>query len=132
MPTSTHELLALAKQLQTQSGSEACLRGAISRAYYAALHATKDVFDARPRLGEESSHAEIISRAVVYSKSLNPGRQAAIQIAQIMPKIRRTRNRADYELSADIDSGLSQGVIERAEAVLTLCDEIKTKRASGA
>lgn len=133
MPTSTRELLALAKRLQQQKGDEATRRCAVSRAYYAALHETDCVFEKRDadfRLDGESSHAEIISRATIYGNGVNPGRDGARNIAQILSKLRRARNKADYKLEQGVDAAECSDVITRAEQVLAHCQEVLSKRQS--
>lgn len=128
MPVSTHDLFHLAQRLQDGATTETDLRAAISRAYYAGLHAVAETFDARERMGDESSHAEIIGRAKAHGNTLEPGRQAAIQIAQHLSKMRRTRNDADYKLDLSFTDSDSQGIIDRAELVLSLCREVVSKR----
>lgn len=132
MPVSTRDLFQLAQRLQQGATTEADLRAAISRAYYSGLHAVAETFDARDRMGTESSHAEIIGRAKAYGSTLEPGRQAAIQIAQHLSKMRRTRNDADYALDLSFTDSDSQGIIERAELILALCQDIRSKRCSTA
>ena len=129
MPCKPRELLALAKSLQASKGSEAFERCAVSRAYYAALHEVDATFIQRAefRIDGESSHREIISRATVYGNSLNPGRTEAGQVAQIMTRLRRARNKADYELEKAFSPKEAEEVLSRAEFVLNLCDTVCTK-----
>lgn len=128
MPVNTHDLFQLAQRLQQGATTEADLRAAISRAYYAGLHAVAETFDARERMGDESSHAEIIGRAKAHGNTLEPGRQAANQIAQHLSKMRRTRNDADYKLDLSFNESDSQGIIDRAALVLSLCQDVISKR----
>lgn len=132
MPSSPRDLLVLAKTLQLSRSNEASLRAAISRAYYAALHETESTFAPRSRIGAESSHAEIIGRAVAYGNGPNPGRTDANNIAMLLPKLRRTRNKADYELVKTVLPEESEYVIGRAELIVQWCESIRTKQAGAA
>ena len=129
MPCKPRELLALAKSLQASKGSEAVERCAVSRAYYAALHEVDATFIQRAefRVDGESSHREIISRATVYGNSLSPGRTEAGQVAQMMTRLRRARNKADYELDKAFPAKDAAEILTRAELVLNLCDTVSTK-----
>jgi uncharacterized protein (UPF0332 family) len=131
MSVSPLEILNLAKTLQGFSKAEANARCVISRAYYAALHRVEITFEKRAdqyRVDGESSHQEIISRAKVYGSNLNPGRTSAAEIAKMMPKMRRTRNSADYELAIQLPTEQVADTVARAERVFALCDEIEKKR----
>lgn len=131
MSVSPPDFLALATRLNTQGCDEITRRCVVSRAYYAALHAVANTFDARPQeVGEqgESSHARVIGRARTYANTLNPGRTNAAQIAKLMPKLRRTRNRADYELDDEFSAQDCDDVALRAATILALCDEVARVR----
>ena len=133
MPTSPPELLALALQLNV--ADETSRRCAVSRAYYATLHAVDQTFERQPgaaRQDGESSHAEIIGRAIAYGNGLNPGRTSAQTIAQVMPRLRRLRNRADYKIADAFDQFDSDGMLARAAKVLEACADVVAKRASAA
>jgi uncharacterized protein (UPF0332 family) len=132
MPTSLHEILALAERLHEMRESEATARSAVSRAYYAALHATKNTFDARPRFGDESSHAEIIGRATAYGSAVHPGRTEANQIAMWLPRLRRLRNKADYDLESELSHDDAHGHLARVKLILESCDAIQRKRREAA
>lgn len=128
MPISPSDLLRLARQLGQQADDEACVRAAVSRAYYAGLHATEQTFPGRERIGNESSHAEIIGRATAHGKGLNPARSAAAQIAMKLSRLRRLRNAADYDLG---DQSLSaqecEVVLLRSQEVIDLCQTVAQK-----
>ncbi len=120
------DLLQLSKQLMTlNSGKdESVKRCVVSRAYYAALHAVDLTFPKKiPRMNGESSHAEIIGRAVARGNQIAAGRMSAKTIANMMAKLRRFRNFADYNISEEIDDGDYIDIVARAEKVLKLCDE---------
>lgn len=128
------DILRLSKQLHSlnQDAEESWKRCIVSRAYYAALHAVERTFDQGARIAGESSHAEVIGRAVAYGNQVVPGRGYARTIAQMLPKLRRLRNRADYHLNDSIDESEYSDVIVRAEKVLSLCENVETARCSSA
>jgi uncharacterized protein (UPF0332 family) len=128
MPITLHEIMELAERLHAMEQSEVVSRSAVSRAYYAALHATKGTFPARQRVDGESSHAEIIGRAKAYGNSIEPGRSEANRIAMWMPRLRSGRNLADYDLEMDLSPKDAAGHLERARLILGMCDDIVRKR----
>ena len=131
MSVSPLDILNLAKTLNVASGDEATCRCVVSRAYYAALHIVENTFERREnqyRVDGESSHQEIISRAKVYGSALNPGRTSAAEIAKMMPRLRRTRNSADYDLDENYSLEVSGDAVVRAERIFALCEDIATRR----
>ena len=130
MPTTLHEIMQLAERLHAMEQTEVISRTAVSRAYYAALHATKGTFPPRQRVDGESSHAEIIGRAKAYGNSLEPGRSEANQIALWMPRLRSVRNLADYDLEKELSFKDTAGHLERARLILGMCDDIVRKRSA--
>lgn len=132
MPVSPAEILQLSRELQAMDGSEVLQRCVISRAYYATLHATDLTFprtEGSVRIDGESSHAEIISRAVVFGKSVKLGRTSAALVAQALPRLRKFRNHADYRLHEPLSAREYADVVVRAERVLQLCEDVVQKRA---
>lgn len=133
MPSSPAELLQLSKELFALKKDETWQRCVVSRAYYSTLHATDATFprtERSVRIDGESSHAEIIGRAVVYGKSLQPGRSNANQIAQALPRLRRFRNLADYRLEEALSEREYSDVLLRAERVLNLCADVERLRSA--
>jgi hypothetical protein len=133
MSTSPSDLLSLAVRLKLGPDDEATRRCIVSRAYYASLHAVDQTFAQQPGAGRrdgESSHAEIISRATTYGNGLNPGRSEARNIAQVLPGLRRLRNRADYRVEEGFSESDCHGVMQRAALVLELCEAVAAKRAA--
>ncbi|WGT64436.1 hypothetical protein [Variovorax paradoxus] len=125
--------MQLSKDLVALGGNETWQRCVISRAYYASLHATNETFprnvgDVRP--DHESSHAEIINRAVRYGKSFDPGRTDASQIAQALPRLRKLRNFADYDLDEALSAKEYEDGLRRAEKILNHCSEVVRLRAA--
>jgi len=132
MSCNSHDLLALAKKIQGLNlDDEAANRCVTSRAYYAALHEVAATFEERAsefRVDGESSHREIISRAAVYGTKTLPGRGSAAAIAKIVTRLRRERNKADYNIGESYPPQSSDDVLVRSEQVLTLCHEVRNKR----
>lgn len=129
MPVQPIDLLELSKQLMVlNSGQddECIKRCVVSRAYYAALHAVDTTFskaDVNARVNGESSHAEIIGRAVARGNQVAVGRTSARTIANMMPRLRRFRNSADYKISENFNDQEYLDVVARAQRVLDLCNE---------
>lgn len=128
MPVQPFDLLQLSKQLMTlNAGQDECVkRCVVSRAYYAALHAVDLTFakaEISARVDGESSHAEIIGRAVARGNQVAVGRTSARTIANMMPRLRRFRNAADYRISENIDEREYLDVVARAQKVLDLCND---------
>ena len=128
MSCEPYHLLELAERLGEDSeASEVQLRCAVSRAYYAALHSVFCVFpklEDDVRIDGESSHAEIIGRVKKYGNSLQPGRTAAASVAKKLPRLRRERNTADYDLEEEIAREAVLEIIERVTGGLHGCEEV--------
>lgn len=130
MSVSPRDVLNLALTLQGAAENEATSRCVVSRAYYAALHCVEQTFEKRDgqfKVDGESSHQEIITRALVYGRTLSPGRTSASEIAKMMPRLRRTRNQADYDIAGPHDSGVGQDTVIRAARIFELCEDVKLK-----
>lgn len=131
MATAPGDLLRLSEELLTSDADEVRRRCVISRAYYAALHATGATFSApvnEVRNPNESSHSRIINRAVAYGAAAKPGRSAASEIAKILPRIRRVRNKADYELDTVVEPDDCTQLTVRVKKVLSLCADVERLR----
>lgn len=114
---------------------ESVKRCVVSRAYYAALHAVDLTFskaEVSARLNGESSHAEIIGRALARGNQIAVGRTSARTIANMMPRLRRFRNAADYKISENIDEREYLDVVARAQKVLNLCNEFNAANTADA
>lgn len=126
MPIQPSDLLRLSRQLaDLGAGVDECVKRCIvSRAYYAALHSVDAAFPAvnsHGRVDGESSHAEIIGRAVACGNRVAPGRTSARTIANMMPRLRRFRNAADYKLDRELDEREYLDLLDRVERILSLC-----------
>lgn len=133
MTCSPRNLFELAERIKSFDSSEAGIRCVVSRAYYAALHQVDSTFKKREdqfRVDGESSHAEIISRALVYGRSTLPGRGMAAVIAKEMTRLRRERNIADYKFTNVFPIAEAENIVIRTARVLDMCDEIIKKAPS--
>jgi hypothetical protein len=133
MPCSPRDLLDLAIAQCAAASKEAEHRCVMSRAYYAALHEVANVFDARKTLSTvagESTHQQIIGCAKAYSNNNNPGRMYAAEIAKLMPRLRRARNVADYDLNDEIQPSASRDMLDRVSKILSLCNDVQRLRSS--
>lgn len=131
MPTNPDELLKFAQKIHSEAADEPAFRAVVSRSYYAALHCVKQTFEPRntsANLKQESSHEEIIGRAEVYGKGLNPGRVQAGTIAITLKKFKRMRVVSDYELNQAIGITESNEARTRCERLFKLCSEIEQRR----
>lgn len=122
------DILAVSKALAS-SGLEPDLRSSISRAYYAAFHsvlrALPDEFE--PDTRSASSHEAVVSSAKAYSRTFRPGRTAAAGIADALPRLKKRRKTADYELDEDVNNPDAQSAIALAEKIITLANDLSSK-----
>lgn len=129
MSVSPGDLMTTARNL-AGSAAEADQRSAISRAYYAAFHATDSVLPEAlvPNEHYGSSHEALISAVGEFGRSFSPGRTEAAQISRALPALKRMRVRADYQIKAEMapeDVGLA---LNRAASILTLAADIERKK----
>lgn len=135
MPVEALEFLRVAKRLLEGSPGEIDRRCSISRAYYAALHTLDLTLPAGAagtgpgRADGESTHMVIIDRARQLGVSRLPGNSAAVQLARLMTKLRRSRNEADYDLKLTIGSRETEDFMARVDKALSLCDDVTRLRA---
>lgn len=123
------DLFGFANKLNEPPTDEVTRRCVVSRAYYSALHTVNSVFEkVKPAADGESSHAEIIGRVKTYSNQQLPGRMYASEIAKAMPKLRRLRNRADYELDDSFEQPICDEYLARVSEVLARCDDVLRMR----
>lgn len=128
MPTSASDIFELAQHIQATRLNEAGRRSATSRAYYAAMHRTLEVFGKPASRGDhESTHKAVVRMVSETAKAPGPVRGEASRIAQQLDLLRRRRNDADYELAPDFDKAQCQDCFARAQRLLDLCHEAKTK-----
>lgn len=129
------DILRLAASLRDMKPEEEVItRSAISRAYYSALHCVDVTFPHETgvyRASGVSSHEDVILRALTYSRDIgNPGNRYAAMVAKEMPKLRRFRNFADYELEETIESAEAGNIVRRVEKVIECCADVQRLRAS--
>lgn len=97
--------------------SEASLRAAASRAYYAAFHKSREAVEREPgaRLGQEAIHAEVIRR-------LRQRSETEI-LAANLDRLRRTRSHADYDGASTFPARHAELAVGLAAEVLRQLDE---------
>jgi uncharacterized protein (UPF0332 family) len=129
MPSSPHEVLALAEEIADKCKGEAALRSAASRAYYAALMAAQATIPSLTNDGP--THERIIRSCVKYGQGANPGRRASSEMAGLLEKVKVIRTEADYYLETEFTQRQYKDALVQARRVLTLCDVIETARKQG-
>ena len=132
MSVTPKEILETAKRLLNNPTSESDMRSAASRAYYAALHATDraipNTFAGNDKTAAPgSSHDAIIGKADRLSKMGTQGRTEAAQLFAILPKIKKIRKMADYQLDANSESKTYSHAVSQAEKALSLCGDLAHK-----
>ena len=111
------EFLTLARQLAA-GNSEAEWRSAVSRAYYAAFHVARRLFE---DLGFRVPRAE---QAHIYlaHRLQNCGEPAVQQAGIDLDALRRIRNQADYDLHQPWTAALAVAQVLVAEQVIQALD----------
>lgn len=129
MSCSPNEFLVLAQELgAAPEQTEAQLRSATSRGYYAALHTVDETI---PRVSGverqrgEGSHAYVIRRAKEYGDRANPGRLEAKKIVLAMKRLKDQRNNADYILDADYCCREKNDALSRVATILDHCGNLR-------
>jgi len=116
MPFDWKEYLNLAKSLQNQQGNnysqEAAFRSAISRAYYSAFcHARNYIRDSEGFI--PYNNAMDHSRVKKYFE-----RQRRFDISEKLNRLRRWRNRCDYEDTVDDLTELLTDALRKAQEAI--------------
>jgi hypothetical protein len=129
MTVKPRDLLDQALALQS-GGGEANARLAIGRAYYAALHRVIEILPGEFKKDDDegNTHAQVIAAVDRLSRSVTPGRQAAIQIARTLRQLRRSRVTADYKLQEDLPPNEMELSLGRSQRVFDLCADVERLR----
>jgi len=121
------EYLFLAKNLYDNSDSfadkEACLRASISRSYYAAFCKARNCaihYDTHSIGREQNVHGEVKK---FYINSPNPQKK---QVGNLLDRLRKLRNDADYEDNVTMHSlsSFSEIALRNARRIMELLGEI--------
>ena len=93
--------------------SEASLRSAASRAYYAAFHKSREAVERElgARLGQENIHAEVIRRLRQQSRTETLGTN--------LDRLRKTRSHADYNADSAFPARHAEIAVDLASDVLS-------------
>ena len=115
------DFLSLAARLATEA-TEADWRSAISRAYYAAFHATRhllaDLNFTVPRA--DRAHQYLIFRLSNCSEPI------VEQAGRDLETLRRLRNRADYDEAPSVTQPQAIAAVRRAEDVIRHLDSARS------
>lgn len=131
------DFLATATKLHSSEGNtEADLRSAASRAYYAAIHASQHClpFDLAPSASElraKGSHQAVIDAVDTWAKAVRTGRMEAQMLARKLRRLRDIRKTADYQLDIDFMISESQFALKDASTVLDEAAHAVRKLAQG-
>jgi uncharacterized protein (UPF0332 family) len=129
MSVTPSDLLKAVQKIAALADTEALHRSEISRAYYAALHKAKETFvhvEFRTQKGA-SSHEQIIREVEIYAKGANPGRVEASAVAKLLPKLKRQRQDADYQLNMTLQKQDSNDVLVKVQDLFDKCNAALTK-----
>ncbi len=112
------QFLEVAAEL-LEGAHEGHWRSAVSRAYYATFHASRDLLvQCRFTVPEtERAHAYLRMRL------MNSGHPDVVQAGKRLDDLRKTRNRADYDLHHDFDHTDAVDSFQRAEDAVRLLEE---------
>jgi hypothetical protein len=115
-----HQLLTFSKGMLA-GPDEIHWRTAVSRAYYAAFHATRDFFRSlRFRVpGDGSAHKYLSERLQ------NAGEAIWIQAGGELDDLRSARNEADYDLSASFGVTWAEKILDRIDDYFDLLDQLR-------
>lgn len=99
----------------THTNSEALLRSAISRAYYAAFHHAKYYLQTRIYRNHKFPNKDIHEFVITEFSTVD---KAHFKVSEKLRILRDTRNKADYEAGYNINSANSQYILELAQKVI--------------
>jgi uncharacterized protein (UPF0332 family) len=111
------DFLVLAQALCAQA-SEAAWRTAVSRAYYAAFHVARELFEG---LGFIVPHADR-AHAYLWRRLTHCGDPRVQRAGSDLNTLRGERNRADYDFRLSFQQGVTQALVRMAEQVIQALD----------
>jgi hypothetical protein len=119
------EFISTAERLLVGADREADKRSAISRAYYGALHESRESLPAAFALSEADmsscgSHKAVIDRLRRWSKAAVPGRRDAGDAARSLSSLKHARNHADYELGCAVDEIAVSSCVSESKRIVAL------------
>jgi uncharacterized protein (UPF0332 family) len=111
--------------VQLAGGStEAAWRTAVSRAYYAAFHVARDLFEG---LGFRVPHADLAHKYLVYRLS-NCGDSPVQGAGALLDALRGYRNQADYEMAVALAQPFALQQVRKADQIIQILDAIQEPR----
>jgi uncharacterized protein (UPF0332 family) len=111
------DFLTVARLLSAGS-TEASWRSAISRAYYAAFHISRDLLEA---LGFTVPFGDQ-AHAYLYRRLQNCGHPLVASAGMSLDRLRSERNRADYDLHRPVTQTSASSQIVAAERIILAFD----------
>lgn len=129
------DFLKTAATLVVDEKSEANLRSAASRAYYAVFHESMEAIpdDHAPtgsQLKSSSSHECVIQGLLAWGKSLTPGREYARLAGRDLARLKKIRHVADYQLSDTFNLLMAEEAIAVARQTIGNLNAAKSRYAT--
>ena len=137
---SPEEFIETAERLLVEPSKEADRRSAVSRAYYGALHASRDSVphSFAPTVAELSrgeTHKAVIDSLARWGKAAAPGRTDAQRAARNLAVLKKARKDADYEIADPVNSrnvascvGDSRKILKLVRGARALYDKQQTPK----
>jgi uncharacterized protein (UPF0332 family) len=113
------DFLPVARTLAA-AGGEAELRSAVSRAYYAAFHAARDLLG---RLGFAVPRADR-AHEYLYRRLNNCALGPVVAAGRVLHSLRSRRNQADYDVGQPFPPHLAAGAVADAADILHAFDAL--------
>jgi uncharacterized protein (UPF0332 family) len=119
-----HQFLDVADEL-SRGLSEAEWRSAVSRAYYAAFHVARNLFET---CGFRVPQAEQ-AHGYLWLRLSNSGHPDIDQIGPQLRRLRSDRNWADYDLHHPLPQEMALSSVSRASDIIKLLDLVAAEEA---
>lgn len=124
MSAQPSELLDWAgRAIDENPSCEVTARACISRAYYSGLHSARSTFDIEIDPTQPSSHKAVLDELALRGRVYGQGRTQAGILSKLLPKLKRLRVKADYELGATITTEEARRAIANAKVAIECCTE---------
>ena len=108
-------------QSSSAGSTEADWRSAVSRAYYAAFHETRDLLTA---LGFVAPRAEM-AHAYLWRRLENCGNAIVAKAGSRLNQLRRERNRADYDVKLNLAKQDAEAAVKSAATIIETLQALK-------
>jgi uncharacterized protein (UPF0332 family) len=111
--------LKIAEELSKREDDEACLRTAISRAYYAVWCFSRDKKGIIPKKFSSSQHQIVIEEYWISHNSIER------QIGKLLAQLKKSREIADYETDISVDISQAKHSLFKANKIIQLFQKIQ-------